>query len=65
LSVCEVFARFLIIFQNKKRAKIWERSFGKDRTAYTLLSDVLLLFWRFAKIRGAVKQIFLGSGDGF
>jgi len=30
---------------------------------YALLSDVLLLFWRVAKIRGAVKQIFLGSGE--
>ena len=56
------FCPFPYYISKEEKGGIWEMSFEKDQTAYTLLSDVLLLFWRFAKIRGAVKQILLGSG---
>ena len=39
--------------------------FREAVAGYSVLSDVLLLFWRIAKIREAVKQILLGSGDVF
>jgi hypothetical protein len=44
----------------KKRSEL---KCGFSPCGYRVLSDVLLLFWRVAKIRGAVKQIFLGSGE--